>query len=70
MADLIALNLIWLICCIPIITIGPATTSMYCVARKMAEGEWPAVLKSFFKAFKDNFKQSLLVFLALCVLIW
>ncbi len=67
MADLIALNLIWLVCCIPIITIGPATTAMYCVARKMAEGEWPAVLKPFFKAFKDNFKQSLLVFLALLI---
>lgn len=25
-ADLIALNLIWLICCVPIVTIGPSTT--------------------------------------------
>ena len=31
-ADLIALNLIWLICCIPIVTIGPSTAAMYCVA--------------------------------------
>ena len=67
MADLIALNLIWLICCIPVITIGPSTTAMYCVAREIAKGNWPGILKTFFKAFKDNFKQSLLVFLVLLI---
>ena len=66
-ADLIALNLIWLICCIPIVTIGPSTAAMYCVARDIAKGEWPGILKTFFRAFKQNFKQSLLVFLILLV---
>ncbi len=66
-ADLIALNLIWLICCIPIVTIGPSTAAMYCVARDISKGEWPAIFKSFFKAFKENFKQSLLVFLILLI---
>lgn len=66
-ADLIALNLVWIICCIPIITIGPATTAMYYVTRKIAKGEWPAIFRTFFRAFKDNFRQSLLVFLALLI---
>ena len=66
-ADLIALNLIWLICCIPIVTIGPSTAAMYCVARDIAKGEWPGILKTYFRAFKQNFKQSLLVFLILLV---
>ena len=66
-ADLIALNLIWLICCVPVITIGPSTTAMYCVARDITKGDWPPVLKSFFREFRSNFKQSLLVFLALLV---
>lgn len=66
-ADLVALNLIWLICCIPVITIGPSTAAMYCVARDIAKGEWPGIFKSFFKAFKENFKQALLVFLILLV---
>lgn len=66
-ADLVALNLVWLICCIPIVTIGPSTAAMYCVARDIAKGEWPGILKSFFKAFKENFKQSLLVFLILLI---
>ena len=67
MADLIALNLIWIICCIPVVTIGPSTAAMYCVARDIAKGEWPGILKTFFKAFKENFKQSLLVFLILLI---
>lgn len=66
-ADLIALNLIWIICCIPVITIGPSTAAMYGVARDIAKGEWPAVIKCFFKAFKENFKQALLVSLILLV---
>ena len=66
-ADLIALNLIWLICCVPVITIGPSTTAMYCVARDMAKGEWPPVLKTFFREFRENFRQSLLVFLILLI---
>lgn len=66
-ADLIALNLIWLVCCIPIVTIGPSTAAMYCVARDIAKGEWPGILKTFFRAFKQNFKQSLLAFLILLV---
>lgn len=66
-ADLIGLNLIWLICCIPIVTIGPSTAAMYCVARDIAKGEWPAILKTFFKSFKESFKQSLLIFLILLI---
>lgn len=66
-ADLIALNLLFLICCIPVITIGPSVTAMYCVTRKIAKGEWPAIFKTFFRAWKENFKQSLLTFLALLI---
>lgn len=67
LTDLIALNLIWLICCVPVVTIGPSTTAMYCVARDIAKGEWPPVLKTFFREFRSNFKQSLPVFLALLI---
>ncbi len=64
-ADLIALNLIWLICCVPVLTIGPSTMAMHCVARDIAKGEWPPVFKTFFQEFRSNFKQALLVFLIL-----
>lgn len=67
LADLVALNLLWLVCCIPVITIGPSTVAMYCVARDIAKGEWPAILRTFFRAFRENFKQALLVFLILLI---
>lgn len=66
-ADLVALNLIWLVCCVPIVTIGPACTAMCYVAKGIANGDAPPVLKTFFRAFRDNFKQSLLMFLILLV---
>lgn len=66
-SELIALNLLWLICCIPIFTIGPSTTAMYYVIRKLVNREEPAVIKTFFTSFKSNFKHSLLVFLVMLV---
>lgn len=56
-ADLIILNIIYCLCCIPIITIGPATTALYYVTLKMVKNEESYIIKSFFKSFKMNFKQ-------------
>lgn len=66
-ADLVALNLIWLVCCVPIVTIGPACTAMCYVARRIANGNSPAILGTFFRAFRENFRQSLLISLILAV---
>lgn len=59
--DLIVLNLLWLICSIPIITIGPATNALFGVCLKIAEDEETSVIKNYFAIFKTNFKQSLIV---------
>ena len=32
-ADLVILNILWLVCCIPVVTIGASTTAMYHVIR-------------------------------------
>lgn len=64
-ADLVALNLIWLVCCLPVVTIGPACTAMCYTARRIAAGEAPVIMKTFFWAFRENFKQSLGIFLIL-----
>lgn len=66
-ADLILLNVLWLVCCIPVFTIGPSTTAMCCVTRGMAKGDWPPVIKTFFREFRNNFKQGVAVFLALAI---
>lgn len=62
-ADLVWLNILYIICCIPIITIGASTSALYYVTMKMVANEEGYITKSFFKAFKDNFKQATLIWL-------
>ena len=50
------LNLLWFICCIPIITVGPASCGMYSVLLKLARKEQTSTIKDFFRAFKENIK--------------
>lgn len=57
----IILNFLCLICSIPIITIGPATTALYAVVFKMAKGEEKEIVKSYFLAFRENFKKSFII---------
>ena len=66
-ADLIILSILWGICSIPIVTIGPATTALYYVTLKMVKNDEGSVIKSFFQSFKLNFKQGVLLTLFLLV---
>lgn len=61
--NLMILNILTLICCIPIITIGDAFTALYYVTIKMARGDDPYIVKSYFKSFKENFKQSTVIWI-------
>lgn len=66
-ADIIMLNIVFLICCIPIVTIGASITSMYYVTLKMVRNEESYIIKGFFKSFKTNFKQSTIIWLIILV---
>lgn len=71
--DMVMLNVLWLVCCIPVFTIGASTTAMYTIMLKMVRNEEGYIFRGFFKAFKDNFKQSTviwLILLALGVICW
>lgn len=68
MADLIILNILYMICCIPIVTIGAASTALYTVSMKAVKNEESYIVRSFFKAFKDNFKIATLSWLIAFVL--
>ena len=62
-ADFMFLNLLWIVCSIPIITIGASTTAMYSVMLKLVKNEEGYIVKGFLKAFKENFRQSTLMWL-------
>jgi len=65
--NLIFLNILWIIFSIPVITVGASTTAMFSVMMKMARDREGYMWQGFWKAFKENFKQSTkiwLIFLA------
>ena len=64
--QLFFLNCLWLICCIPVITIGGATCAAYAVALRLADEDEEVqsvrgIIARFFKAFKQDFLQGLLL---------
>lgn len=65
---IILLNFLWLICSIPIITMGAATTAVYSVTLKMVKKQEGYTTKSFFEAFRTNFFQSTVIWLILLVI--
>jgi len=60
----IMLNLVFLICCIPIITIGPAITALYRVILREERGEGGYLFSKFFQHFKETFLTSFCFFFA------
>ncbi len=54
--DILILSVIWVVMCIPIITIGPATTALYYATVKVIRRERGYLIREFFKSFKLNFK--------------
>lgn len=55
------LNALWLVMCLPILTIFPATTAMFGVVREWQKHKDIRVISAYFRHFKGNFKQSFLL---------
>jgi hypothetical protein len=62
-ADLLWLNILTLICCIPIVTVGASLTAMNYMALKIVRNEECYITKGFFKSFKQNFRQATAIWL-------
>ena len=59
--DLILLNFLWILCCLPVITIGASTTAMYsCLLNRSIES---STVKRFFKSFANNLGQATILLL-------
>lgn len=66
--DLMVLNFIFIIMCIPIVTIGANLTAMSYVTLRMSRNEDSYVWKSYWKSFRENFKQSTIIWLLMFAL--
>lgn len=71
--DAILLNMMWLITCIPIFTIGAATTAFYYTTHKVIRNQRSGIWTEYWASFKGNFKQATkawLIFLAMFVVFY
>lgn len=57
MTDLFLLNVLWIVTSLPVITLGASTTALYTVVYKMRKNEESYIARSYFKAFRENFRQ-------------
>jgi uncharacterized membrane protein YesL len=59
--DFFLLNLLWLVACLPVVTIFPSTAAMFGVVRDWVRGKESSLTRTFVTRFRENFGQSLLV---------
>jgi uncharacterized membrane protein YesL len=66
--DVIFISFIWLITCIPIVTIGPANTALYYAIVKVIRRNRGYLFREYWRSFKLNFKRGLIIGVLLTVL--
>ncbi|MDD3368125.1 MAG: YesL family protein [Lachnospiraceae bacterium] len=61
--DLVILNIIFIISCLPIVTAGAAFTALHTICMRMIRNEDGYIVRGYWKAFCENFKQSTVIWL-------
>lgn len=61
MFDLMVLNILWLLCCLPVFTFGPASSALARVMITLIRGGSEAVAKNFFIAFRRDFGRAVVL---------
>lgn len=56
--DLIIVNVLFLLCCLPVVTVGASLAAMQKVTQAMALEEDNGIVKTFFRGFRENFRQA------------
>ena len=63
--NLVALNMLFMLCCLPVVTIGASWTALHVMARRLIKGDDLHLLRNFKRLFVQNFKQATLAWLPL-----
>lgn len=63
--EIVWAGLLWLLCSLPVLTLGAASTALYYAVVKCIRHERGNLTKSFFAAFRREFRQSTLLWLIL-----
>ena len=68
-ADFILLNLLFIVLCIPVVTIGPAISALIHTTLKLSEDENRTLIKPFWNEFKHDIIKKMLLWIVYLVLI-
>lgn len=60
-SDICIISVLWILCCIPLVTAGASTTAAYYTIVKVVRKQRGGLRQEFFKSFKLNFKDSLFI---------
>ena len=72
-ADVIILHFLWLVCSLPLVTIGASTTALFYAMMKRIRTNEGHVTSNFWKSFKENFRQATVLWLivaAVAAVLW
>ncbi len=61
LVDVMILNVLWIVCSLPVITFGASTIALYYALMKDAKDEGTHYVQLFFRSFKQNFRQGVIV---------
>lgn len=72
LCDILYVGILWIVCCIPLITAGASTTAAYYAMSKCVRHKTGYIGKEFLQSFKSNFRQilplTLVFWVVACVL--
>lgn len=63
--DCMCLSVLWMVCSLPIVTAGAASTALYVTVYRYIRREEGTMLRTYFGAFRENWKRATLVWLVL-----
>jgi uncharacterized membrane protein YesL len=71
--DIALLSILFTVCSLPVVTFGASAAALYSVMLRRVRNEEGAILKGFFRAFRENFRQGTiagLIFIAINLLMF
>ena len=63
LTDIIILNTLFIVCCLPVLTIGASLTALATMWHRLLKGEDTDLVFHFFRLFRTNFKQATVIWL-------
>lgn len=67
--DLMILNALFILCSLPVVTLGASLSALHRVIQDIVYDQDNGIIKTFFRAFRQNFKQATVVWLVLLLVI-